>query len=335
MALLQLNNEEGELTLSEDEITSYVLNPANTHITKKYINFLLMKYDLPHKVDNLDLYKRATTHTSYLIVDTENEKNPQKKYSYILDGDIGPIKDNENAIPLKQKSYERLEFLGDAIIRTTLADYLYHRYENEDEGFMTRLRTKIEKGEALAKLCVIIGLNKYILMSKIIEHRGGRKMNVSILEDVFEAFIGALYEEVGFDNSAKFIINLVEKEIDIAELLHHDDNYKDMLIQHYHKVRWNDPKYDLNNQSGIDKKQFIMNVRDNDGGIIGQGKGSSKKKGEQAAAKQALIKLGVMKEDSDSESECDAYELSDISDSEDCDDLSDLSDKYSISDSDN
>ena len=68
---------------------------------------------------------------------------------------------------------------------------------------MTRLRTKIEKGEALAKLCVIIGLNKYILMSKIIEYRGGRDKNVSILEDVFEAFIGALYEEVGFDNSAK------------------------------------------------------------------------------------------------------------------------------------
>lgn len=288
----------------ENIIEAHILNKQNIYITNKYINSILSKYNTPYKIKNLDMFRRAMTHTSYLKIDLKNEKNAKKKYTFIKEKEIDPIDNKKDAIPLQSNSYERLEFLGDSVIRTILAEYLYKRYENEDEGFMTRLRTKIEKGESLAKLSLIVGLDKYILISKLIESKGGRNKNVSILEDVFEAFIGALFNETNFELCKTFFINLIEEEIDMAELLNNDDNYKDMLLQYYHKMKWNAPTYSMLSQNGTDnKKEFVMCVKDNTGNIIGIGSGSSKKKGQQVAAHQALIKLCILNEDSDTESD--------------------------------
>ena len=99
---------------------------------------------------------------------------------------------------------------------------------------MTRLRTKIEKGEALAKLAKAIDLGEYVMLSKP-EFKGNAYQNISVLEDIFEAFIGALHVEAGYEICKKFIIKIIEKEVDFAELLHKDDNYKDILLQLYHK----------------------------------------------------------------------------------------------------
>lgn len=290
----------------ETIIEKHILNEKNIHITKKFINYILLKYDTNYKIKNLKMFQRAMTHTSYLKIDLENEKNAKKKYTFIKEKEIEPVSNKTNIIPLQTNSYERLEFLGDSVIRTILAEYLYKRYENEDEGFMTRLRTKIEKGESLAKLSLIVGLDKFILISRLIESKGGRNKNVSILEDVFEAFIGALFDETSFELCRTFFINLIEEEIDMAELLNNDDNYKDMLLQYYHRMKWNTPIYTMLSQNGTDnKKEFIMCVKDNNDNIIGVGSGSSKKKGQQVAAKQALIKLCFLHEDSDIDSDSD------------------------------
>ena len=298
-----------------DNIELYILNEHNKFISKSFINNILKKYDIGYKIKNLKQFQTSLTHTSYLKLELLNDKNMKRHHAYIKDNDVEQIKNPDDAMPLQDCSYERLEFLGDSIIRSVLSNYIYGRYSDKDEGFMTRLRTKIEKGESLAKLAKSIQLHEYIIISRLIEMKNGRNQNTSILEDVFEAFIGALSLEAGYDTCDRFIVKVIEKEVDFAELLHNEDNYKDMLLQFYHKKKWDDPKYTSLTTSGNDnKKEFTMYVKDNNSEIIGLGTGPSKKKGEQEAARRALIKLGVLNEDSDdsdSEIESDEYEYSD------------------------
>lgn len=138
-----------------------------------------------------------------------------------------------------------------------------------------------------------------------------REKNSHILEDVFEAFMMALFIDSGKDYiiCEKFGISLIEKEIDIAELLHSEDNFKDILLQYFHQEKWQDPIYDVLNISGPDyKKNFSIYVKrkktqKDEGEIVGTGSATSKKKGEQDAARQALIYFGVIKDtEFDSES---------------------------------
>lgn len=299
------SGSDSEDSLKNINIDLYILNEKNKYIDEKFINDIFKKYKIKYKIQDLYTFQRALIHTSYLIIDDKLDKQTSKRFSYIKEKEIDPINDPSLAIPLQTNSYERLEFLGDSIIRSVLSDYLFHRYKNQDEGFMTKLRTKIENGESLAKLTQILGLNEFIIISRLTEAKEGREKNVSILEDVFESFIGALFVEAGYELCKKFIIRVVEDDIDIADLLYHDNNYKDMLLRHYHQQKWTDPKYGTLTQSGPDsKREFTMFVKGNDGQILGVGSGPSKKKGEQEAAKQALIKLQVLNDgDSDSESE--------------------------------
>ena len=146
----------------------FILNEANILITTEYIEGLLKKYGgINHKVKNLNNFKKAMSHVSYVTKDESHYKTrtSKTKTKTILE----PIKDPSKAIPLQTQSYERLEFVGDAVIHNILAQYLYNRYEHQDEGFMTKLRTKIENSDTLAMLSSIIGLSKYILLSKYIE----------------------------------------------------------------------------------------------------------------------------------------------------------------------
>jgi dsRNA-specific ribonuclease len=283
----------------------FILNEKNTYITTDYIEDLLKKYDVDHKVQNLPMFQQAMIHISYLVRDETNVKNSKIKHN----SDMEPIDDPTKAIPLQTVSYERLEFLGDSVLHLVLAEYLFKRYEGEDEGFMTRLRTKIESGETLALISHAIGLNKYVLISRYIERNVGRDNNTHILEDSFEAFMGALYLEAGFHPCKKFMINLMEQEMDFAQILNTETNFKDKLLQYFHQQRWQDPHYGTLDISGPEyKKSFTIYVKrkltkTEDGEIIGMGIGVSKKRGEQEAAKNALIHLKIINDDeSDSES---------------------------------
>jgi len=283
----------------------YILNEHNIYITTKYIEAILKKYGIIYKVKNLDQYQKAMIHKSYQIHD-DNYWNTHRSKN--MNKDLEPIDDPSKAIPLQKESYERLEFLGDAIIHAILAEYIFKRYDSEQEGFMTRLRTKIENGDTLAELTKIMNLEKYILISRYIEKNGGRYNNKNILEDTFEAFIGALFLDGGFDICKKFIIKLIEDVIDFAQLLYKETNFKDLLLQHCHRKKWFDPEYGTYDISGPAHKkmftEYVMIKTDiNDEGEVTIGFGSSKKKGEQDAAKNALIKQGIIKDDNDSDSD--------------------------------
>ena len=185
--------------------------------------------------------------------------------------------------------------------------YLFYRYPDEDEGFMTRLQTKIEDKTNLAVMSKKIGLGKYFIISQQIESLNGRNLD-KIHEDVFEAFLGALFLSNGFEPCCLLLVNLLETLIDYSDKLYRDNNYKDILLRYYHKQKWIYPKYHMIYQEGPPhKRNYIMGVEkgseeplngDSDREkCIGFGLGSSKKEGQQNAAKMALILYGYLKDD--------------------------------------
>jgi ribonuclease-3 len=142
-------------------------------------------------------------------------------------------------------------------------------------------------------LARIIGLDKFVIIARNIELAGGRNNNMAILEDVFEAFIGALSLETTFENCKKFLEELINKHIDFADLIQSDDNYKESLMQFYHDKGFKTtPRYELLEEFDENqKRKFKMGAYSPDGKLIGVGIGSSKAIGAKYAAKNALDKL--------------------------------------------
>jgi dsRNA-specific ribonuclease len=298
--------------MSDKEIKLHILNIKNKKITAKAISDILKKYDIKHKIKNLELFQEALTPSSYV----ENSSENSRLTKIIADKNLIPISEDESkkCVPLEKKSYQRLEFLGDSVIHLMIAEYLFNRYQNQDEGFMTRLRTKIENDESLAKFTKMLGLHEYVLLPHHLEVIGGRENNYKIMEDVFEAFIGALYLETSIDICKKLFISLLEKEIDFSNLICVETNYKDTLLQYYHKMKWNDPEYGfMGTEENNNKKIFKMNVKgfntNKEWVVIGYGIGNSKKKGEQEAARNALIYLKALKKTEDNIVNNDIVEL--------------------------
>ncbi len=300
------------IALPNEEIQLYVLNPKNKKITHDAVNQILETYGVDYKISNLKLFQRAMTHPSYTDIDFKNDKVFKISVARIKDKEamIEKLIDTSDTIPLQELSYQRLEFLGDSVIHLALAEYLYRRYEDEYEGFMTKLRTTLENGDTLAQLTKIIGLHEYVLMSKLVEMNGNREKNVNILSDVFESFIGALFLDVKnagkncYDVCGQLIISIVENEIDFANKLHAEINFKDSLLQYYHRMKWTEPEYDLLEVVGPDtQRKFKMCVKGPDNKIVGIGYGTSKQRGEQNAAETALYFFHVIKLDDDSDEE--------------------------------
>ena len=313
--------------VGKDNLIKYILNEKNRVITKDYIKNTLYNYGIDYTVKDTKLFEIAMTHPSYIYKDWTDLKNFKMIFMSInvLGGDmLVPISHEQiqMAVPLGNTSYERLEFLGDSILRQIISDYLFIRYEEMQEGDLTKLRSQIENGSSLAEMTRKIGLNKYVLISRNHELIKGREKNEKIQCDIFEAFIAALYLDacgiafseigkiqdlilrnrgIGYQKCYDFVVGLIEDEIDLTRLLEVDTNYKDKLLQHYHELGWGDPTYGTmqiivdNNKMG--KKYFEMYVRDKDGNIIGRGRGPSKQKGEKIAAKRALQILKVIPND--------------------------------------
>ena len=196
---------------------------------------------------NKDLYQKAFTHTSY-----SNEHNVE--------------------------SYERLEFLGDAVLELTISDYLYNE-KHLEEGTMTKMRASYVCEEACATYAKELKLEKDILLGS-----GESEANTTILADVFESFIGAMYLDKGFRTTSKFVMDIIipyiEKKIDFL----HD--YKSELQELVQTVR-KSVSYEIINELGpAHNKTFTCQVMV-DNIVMGTGSGSSK---EQAAAKMALEK---------------------------------------------
>lgn len=178
---------------------------------------------------------------------------------------------------------ERLEFLGDAILDSIVAEYLYRNFPDKPEGFLTQTRSKIVNGESLAHLTSTLGLDKFI-----VSHASHFDTNKNILGDVFEAMIGALYLDKGYKSVRKFVVKrLINKYIDIDKVVETEYNYKSRLIEwtQHKKVElsFNTVAADNGERTPYFSSEAII-----DGKTVATGFGQSKKEAEQNASQIAL-----------------------------------------------
>ncbi|MBE9467929.1 MAG: ribonuclease III [Bacteroidetes bacterium] len=185
---------------------------------------------------------------------------------------------------------ERLEFLGDAILDAIIAEYLFAKFPNKNEGFLTKLRSNIVNGENLSILSEKINLTKLI-----ISNINSSKYSKHLYEDVFEAFIGAIFLDKGYETTKKFIINkIIKQHVDINHLAETDNNFKSKLVEWSQKDKKSICFDTILDGSSINSNNtlFVSHIKIEDE-ILGEGFGSSKKEAEQNAAKKTLQNIGV------------------------------------------
>jgi ribonuclease III len=183
--------------------------------------------------------------------------------------------------------YQRLEFLGDAVLQLVVTEYLFSHFQAEAEGQLTKLRSRLVSRDALRTHAAALDLGRYILMGRGEEASGGRE-RTSTLADAFEALIGALYLDGGLEVAKNFI--LTQTRTDLAKLAEEpvDFNPKGDLQELLQSISPRSPLYELVSQSGPEhEKTFVSEVLW-EGIVLGQGTGRSKKQAETAAALEAL-----------------------------------------------
>ena len=217
------------------------------------INELKENYDIVFH--DVNLLEQAFTHSSYV-----NEHRNMN------------ISDNE-----------RLEFLGDAVLEIQVSDYL--------EGRLTRLRSAIVREESLSKFAKECHFDHYIMLGKGEENSGGRD-RAALLCDLFEAFLGALYLDQGYDVALRFIQTVVFPKIE-AGVFTREMDHKTRLQEVLQKSGDVTIDYRLVNEEGpAHERIFTIDVYADDR-LIGSGQGKSKKLAEQDAAEKALIKIAA------------------------------------------
>ncbi len=195
---------------------------------------------------------------------------------------------HEACLPV-DSTYERLEFLGDAVLDVVISDYLYRRHDELNEGDLTRIRSFLVNMNSLADTAREIGLGKYVLLSREEKTDGGGE-KASIIADVLEALIGAVYLDQGLEKAAVLSLRLFEGKLEAAVSGTLDYDYKSRLQETVVKARGILPRYRLREEGPDHCKTFhaavfIGNEK------MGRGSGSSKKEAEQSAAREALNRL--------------------------------------------
>ena len=281
-----------------------VYNDSNFLISNDEIKDILKEGGLNEKINNLKLWQQAFIHKS-MFKGSDFTKN--KKYFGNIEGQL-PVAENVNILDLQESSNEVLEWLGDGFIQSIIALYLYERYPGNNEGFLTKIRSRLVKTETLSKLALALNFDKYMIISKHVEIICTGRRNSKLLEDCFEAFLGAMLYDFktnkgiaeAYQLVSKFLITVIEKNIDITDLILKDDNYKDQLMRYFQKeFNGEYPKYEQlsveNNISsvGASNRKFRTCVKDLDGNIIGEGIAKAKRESEQKAAENALKHYGI------------------------------------------
>lgn len=241
------------------------------HVSEEEIQEIISKY-VEFNINDIELYQRSLVHKSV------------QKF-------VNSSKDDNKVLNYLKKSNETLEFVGDSVISLTISDYLFKKYPNKNEGFLTKCKTKIVKRNTLAFFAEKIGLKNKILLSDTVENP---EENKRFLEDAFEAFIAAMYYDQGFENTKEFILSIINTYEDDIEITK-DDNYKDILLRYAQNSAPTIPlpEYEIISKSGeAHNLEFtvVVNYRNE---RQGKGRAKIKREAEQLAAKSALSRLKV------------------------------------------
>ena len=260
--------QEEDVHNTDDGLIFNPYNPLNTEIKLSEVQSILKSYGLPGEVNNLNLYKRAFIHKSYT-------KRPSLEN---IKQNITIVDQPDDCLSLKQKSNERLEFLGDGILEAITKYYLYRRFPKENEGFMTEKKIALVKNESIGKLAYEMKLNNWFIMSKHCEEKKTRT-NLKKLGCLFESFLGALFLDhnkieikdednlfqnlfvtgPGFQAAQIFIENIYEKHVNWMELIKNDDNYKNIFQVKIQKQFKTTPDYlEIDHDSDIGYKMGVF-----------------------------------------------------------------------------
>ncbi len=186
-------------------------------------------------------------------------------------------------------SYERLEFLGDAVLDLITSEILFNQYPEKDEGFLTKVRAKLVRGETLTNFSKSLGLEELVEYG---DRSSANKVSKSILADAFESIIAAIYITRGYKDAYNFVDKVIKNNVAITELINTIDNYKSALLEFAQAKKMPIPQYEIISESGPGhNRTFEVKVMIEEE-QLGTGIGKSKKKAEQKAAKKALEKLG-------------------------------------------
>lgn len=244
--------QDDDITISGDTILFNPFNTVNKEVTLTDIQSILVRYGVPGKVNNINLYKRAFVHQSYCHRTFLNDSTTHVK----------TVLKPEGCLDLYHKSNERLEFLGDGVLECVTKYYLYRRFSRENEGFMTEKKIALVKNDAIGRLAHDMGLQQWLILSKHAEEKKMRG-NLKKLGCLFEAFLGALFldfnkvdirdedkwfEHVfvtgpGFQMAQVFIEKVFETHVDWTTLINTDDNFKNILQVRIQKEFKTTPEY--------------------------------------------------------------------------------------------
>jgi len=187
----------------------------------------------------------------------------------------------------RQKDYERLEFLGDAVLELVSSQFLFEEMPDKTEGDLTKMRSSLVCEPSLAYCAKELNLGEYIRLGKGEEATGGR-MRDSITSDVMEAIIGAIYLDGGFDKAKEFIYKFILSDLENKKLFYDSKTILQEIVQgknngtlHYEVIAETGPDHD---------KLFLVEARIDDR-KISEGNGRTKKAAEQQAAYQAILKI--------------------------------------------
>lgn len=187
-------------------------------------------------------------------------------------------------------SYERLEFLGDSVLGAMIATDLYHLYPGMDEGQLSMLKIALVSGDMLSDVAAKLGISELILFGESEKGTGARGMR-SALENVYEALVGALYVDGGYDAAHEFVARTLHPRItpDLARNVVPAKSRLQEVIQRDYRVG---PTYKLEGESGPAHSPTFTSVVLVEGRRVGRGQGSTKKESQANAAADALVRMG-------------------------------------------
>ncbi|NND07268.1 MAG: ribonuclease III [Saprospiraceae bacterium] len=187
--------------------------------------------------------------------------------------------------PKVHQNNERLEYLGDALLSTIVAEYLFKKYPNSDEGFLTKMRAKIVKRKTLNDIGDRMGLDMLLL------EYNSTKLSKSMMGNALEALVGAVYLEKGYDITRRFVVNrILRAYLDIHKLEKKDDNFKSQLLEWCQKNGL-EISYEVLDRFKVDKRDRFKVAVLVDGAKMGEAEEFNKKSAEQIASRIALSRI--------------------------------------------
>ncbi len=204
------------------------------------------------------------------------------------------VRHGSAASALTEGSYQRLEFLGDAVLNHALGELLFHRFPDADQGDLTRMRAHLAQANALSRQGALIGLDRFIELGPSEEAARGWE-RFALIEDVFEAVIGALVVDGGWEVARRFVNEQFEDEVEQLDertlalanpktTLQEGAQARGLPLPEYREVGVNGPDHE---------RQWVFNV-EWDGEVIARGEGRTKRDAQQRAARRALVRLGLV-----------------------------------------